>query len=226
MKQMIAHHLLRAFIVMALLCSWIAVLPLILNPALLVEPFQMLGAFAGPTLAAIIVIAVTEGRARLAAFFHQYVQWRAGLAGGCSCCFPYFACAYRGCHRHSGSIGVGFLRHQYRPDFAGLSPHPGRRRPARPTLGGARLARVRLAAPASALRPSHWLRHPGGIWALWHLPGYFGGWMSSSFPALLLYCIGSILATWVYNSTRGSLLLMILLHSSSNAARGRQRRAD
>ena len=43
--------------------------------------------------------------------------------------------------------------------------------------------------------------------------------MQSGFPALLAYCIGfSILATWVYNNTRGSILLMILLHSSSNAA--------
>ena len=43
--------------------------------------------------------------------------------------------------------------------------------------------------------------------------------MESVFPALLVYCIGvSILATWVYNHTHGSILLMILLHSSSNAA--------
>jgi membrane protease YdiL (CAAX protease family) len=59
----------------------------------------------------------------------------------------------------------------------------------------------------------------GVIWAFWHIPGYAGGWMASTFPALLVYCIGfSILATWIYNNTQGSILLMILLHSSSNAA--------
>lgn len=59
----------------------------------------------------------------------------------------------------------------------------------------------------------------GMIWAVWHAPGYLGGWMQSSFAALLVYCVGfSILATWIYNNTRGSILLMILLHSSSNAA--------
>ena len=59
----------------------------------------------------------------------------------------------------------------------------------------------------------------GVVWAVWHAPGYFGGWMASAFPALLVYCIGfSILATWVYNRTRGNIVLMILLHSSSNAA--------
>jgi membrane protease YdiL (CAAX protease family) len=59
----------------------------------------------------------------------------------------------------------------------------------------------------------------GVIWALWHAPGYLGGWMASGIPALLVYSVGfSLLATWVYNNTRGSILLMILLHSSSNAA--------
>ena len=43
--------------------------------------------------------------------------------------------------------------------------------------------------------------------------------MASGIPALLVYSVGfSLLATWVYNNTRGSILLMILLHSSSNAA--------
>ena len=108
MKQMIAHHPLRAFIVMALLFSWIAVPPLILNPALPVEPFQMLGAFAGPTLAAIIVIAVTEAEPGWPHSSTSTSNGGLGLAGGCSCCLA-FCLRYRGCHRHSGSIGVGFF---------------------------------------------------------------------------------------------------------------------
>jgi hypothetical protein len=43
--------------------------------------------------------------------------------------------------------------------------------------------------------------------------------METNFLALLVYCIGfSVFAAWIYNNTRGSILLMILLHSSSNAA--------
>jgi membrane protease YdiL (CAAX protease family) len=59
----------------------------------------------------------------------------------------------------------------------------------------------------------------GVLWALWHIPGYFGGWMALGiFPLIVSGVAFSIIATWVYNNTRGSILLMILLHSSSNAA--------
>ncbi len=59
----------------------------------------------------------------------------------------------------------------------------------------------------------------GVLWAGWHLPGYLGGWMTVGVVPLLLSGMAfSILATWVYNNTQGSILLMILLHSSSNAA--------
>ena len=66
MKNAISKHPLISFFVMAFLFSWIAVAPLIANHALPVEPFQILGALAGPTLAAAIVIAVIEGKAGLA----------------------------------------------------------------------------------------------------------------------------------------------------------------
>jgi hypothetical protein len=57
------------------------------------------------------------------------------------------------------------------------------------------------------------------LWAGWHLPGYLGGWMQAQPLALLVSSVAfSIVMTWVYNNTRGSLLLMIVLHASSNAA--------
>jgi membrane protease YdiL (CAAX protease family) len=59
----------------------------------------------------------------------------------------------------------------------------------------------------------------GVLWALWHLPGYLGGWMTISILTLIISSIAfSTIMTWVYNHTRGSILLMILLHSASNAA--------
>lgn len=79
MKKTLSKYPLISFFVMAFLFSWIAVTPLILNQALPVEPLQILGALAGPTLSAVIVIYVTEGRAGLGSFFKRYLQWKAGL---------------------------------------------------------------------------------------------------------------------------------------------------
>ena len=59
----------------------------------------------------------------------------------------------------------------------------------------------------------------GVLWALWHIPGYLGGWMGAGLAVLIVSSAAfSMIMTWVYNNTRGSILLMILLHSSSNAA--------
>lgn len=62
----------------------------------------------------------------------------------------------------------------------------------------------------------------GLIWALWHLPLFFNPAMSYSrlpFPVFLAYMIPfAMIITWVYNSTRGSLLLVIVLHAMVNAS--------
>jgi uncharacterized protein len=63
-------------------------------------------------------------------------------------------------------------------------------------------------------RPSvQWGGDPGGR------GGWFGGFTLSTFTSQLLGTVASsIIITWVYNNTRGSLLLMILFHASFNAA--------
>jgi membrane protease YdiL (CAAX protease family) len=60
----------------------------------------------------------------------------------------------------------------------------------------------------------------GAIWAFWHLPLV---WMPSQavshipFPLFLVSLAGlSIIYTWLSNSTRGNLLLAILLHAQLN----------
>lgn len=59
----------------------------------------------------------------------------------------------------------------------------------------------------------------GVVWWLWHLPKYLGG------AGLLMFSLSffdvlakSILLTWLYNNTKGSLLLATLFHSSINTA--------
>ncbi len=219
MKEKISRYPLLSFFVMSLLFSWVAVMPLILDPSLPVELFQILGAFAGPTLSAVIVISATEGRAGLSTFFRRYLQWKAGVVWwlvvlfgilialnvvavvilGLSILTEFFENAGLILPTYLLTLIVGVI-------LGPLWEEPGWRGFALP----------RLQAQYGPIAGSVLL---GAIWAVWHIPGYAGGWMASGFPALLVYCIGfSILATWIYNNTRGSILLMILLHSSSNAA--------
>ena len=70
----------------------------------------------------------------------------------------------------------------------------------------------------------------GVLWGLWHLPlfllvpGYNGagtGFVGILIPfvAFVISVIGmTVVFTWVFNNTRGSILLAILLHASINTA--------
>ncbi len=62
----------------------------------------------------------------------------------------------------------------------------------------------------------------GTMWALWHLPLFFNpDLFYSNLPFIIQLAIQismAILFTWVFNSTRGSVLMAILLHSMINAS--------
>src|SRR5215213_630948 len=58
------------------------------------------------------------------------------------------------------------------------------------------------------------------IWALWHLPLWLTGAPGRTpiiYAGFVVSAFGlSVLLTWVYNSTGGSLLLVVLLHATAN----------
>lgn len=61
----------------------------------------------------------------------------------------------------------------------------------------------------------------GVIWSVWHLPKSFGAGLNKdqSFLWYTLFCLAAaVLYTWLYNNTRGSLLLVVLFHASQNTA--------
>ena len=61
----------------------------------------------------------------------------------------------------------------------------------------------------------------GVVWAIWHAPLFvIPGTTQTDLPAVPYFLVGlalAVLFTWIYNSTRGSLLLAVLLHGSFNA---------
>ncbi|HJR81945.1 MAG TPA: CPBP family intramembrane glutamic endopeptidase [Anaerolineales bacterium] len=75
----------------------------------------------------------------------------------------------------------------------------------------------RLQAKYNALTSSLILSVP---WLFFHLPLFFKQGSSQADSSFLSYGIGivatTVLFTWMYNNTRGSLLMAFLLHASSN----------
>jgi uncharacterized protein len=57
------------------------------------------------------------------------------------------------------------------------------------------------------------------IWAFWHVPKFVTHWNSAVFFWFTVDVVAkAILLTWMYNNTRGSLLLVTLFHASFNTA--------
>ena len=60
----------------------------------------------------------------------------------------------------------------------------------------------------------------GAVWAFWHLPAFFyretymAMGVAAGLPLLFMSILAaSIVFTWIYNGTRGSLLMVILFHA-------------
>ena len=184
----------------------------------------------GPALAAISVAGLAHGRDGLRRLFAGLARWRVGLRWYLAALLipPAIQFGALGLHlllsgepfRTAGTAQLPFM-----PDglplwgqvlvlflifvlgFDGLGEE----------LGWRGYALPRLQEKRSALLSSLIL---GVFWALWHLP-----YMLSARSALegrpfilfLLNVLGlSILFTWIYNNTRGSTLLAILVHAAGN----------
>lgn len=59
----------------------------------------------------------------------------------------------------------------------------------------------------------------GVIWAFWHFPRYLAPGNTASFALLMVKVLAdALIYTWLYNNTKGSLLLTTILHAASNTA--------
>lgn len=183
----------------------------------------MAGALAGPTLSAFIVTAVQSGRPGVRRLFDRYKQWRVGLQWYLLVFVgPLLALTLGAVPFLGVSIVGAFMRNlpllvtSFLPILV-LGMILG---PLWEELGWRGFALPRLQDRHGPIFGTLVL---GVLWSLWHLPGFVGGWLgsltASSVIALTLGTIaGSFILTWVYNNTGGSILMMILLHSSINAA--------
>ena len=213
------------FVLAAFGFSWACWLPLVLAArGLLPLPVPTLavvlvGSF-GPTLAAVAVTAREAGRAGVRALAGRLLRWRVApgwyaVALGLPFLLSLLA---MGLHVALGGappsvaglvallplLPVQFL---FALPFGPLGEEVGWRGYALPALQ----ARYGALAASALL---------GVVWACWHLPLFFVPGLPHSRTPFLLVLLGTlpltVVFTWVVNSTRGSLLLAILLHAASN----------
>ena len=223
------------FFGLALAISWIAWLPYLASTSGLglidLEIPQVLGttqfigmlpgAYLGPITAALIVTATVEGRDGLRRWSRRLVNWKVGwrwylgVLTGVPAVLLVTSFAYPGALSGAQGIGLAVLA-TYLPLLVfqffttALAEEPGWRDFALPRLQhrhGPVVGTIIL----------------GLLWGAWHLPLFlteWGGWPDASWVQPVLFvatCVPlSMVMTYVFNRTGGSVPLIMLLHASIN----------
>lgn len=186
-----------------------------------IPPESPLNLFAvwGPALAAIILCALIAGRSGVQRLLRPLGRWRVG-AWWYVLVLLFPAGLWILAALLDRLLGQTY---ELSPPLAQLGPQYALMLPffalfAFPTalgeeIGWRGFALPRLQARYNALVSSLIL---GSFWALWHVPHNVGqGLVGASLIVALLYVLAaSILFSWVYNSTEGSLLLVWLFHGA------------
>lgn len=223
---MIKRHPLTAFFVLACLISWALWAPLWL-PALGITglpalPFHhALGAF-GPLAAAFLVTVRETGRSGTGDLLRRMVLWRGvWVAIGGLAPFALLGLALLGAWLVADTPlappGIGLSREFPQWSAPGVLLYHLMTFGYGEEVGWRGFALPRLQAHRSAFRATLLLT---AGWALWHAPlflyrpGYTEMGGSAIAGWLLSLVTGAILLTWLYNSSRGSLLVVALLHAS------------
>jgi membrane protease YdiL (CAAX protease family) len=215
---------------LAYLLSWSIFVPIALSAHGLIAAqiplaYHYLGSF-GPMLAAMIVISLTRGRPGLRSLLERLVRWRVEAR--------YYAFAVL------APVGLFILAVLLNRLFTGAWPDLSLLGEADylPYLGplgvlglwlltyglgeetgwrGYALPRLQRARPATSATLILAI-----LWAGWHIPALFYRDTYTelgllAFPMLLFSLVfAAMVFTWLYNSTRGSLLLVILFHAMFN----------
>jgi uncharacterized protein len=211
---LVKRHRLVTFFVLAYALSWWA------------WPLYALGVFPnpvasfGPFLAAIVVLALTEGKAGIVGLFRRMVRWR--VAPGW-----YAVALLLPAVLTAVATMLNVMLGAQAPSPAQLGAWPGILSTFAivllvPGVGGAweepgwrGYAVPRLQQGRSALVASLIL---GVLIAGWHLPLILVGQVY--YPDIVLILAAVIVFNWVFNNAKGSVLIIMLMHAANNAVSG------
>jgi len=212
------------FFLLTLVLSWSAWVPAavaaVQGQQSMLAPTGLLGGLARwtPGLVAVLVVALAGGKASVAGLLRPLRIWRAGLG------WYLFVLAYPATIHFVGR-GIDILLGRAAELTSPLVANYGERYAAMvpvvilfafpgvfaEELGWRGFALPRLQERRNALLSSVVL---GIFWGLWHIPlfVYFDYALPTLIVELFTFVPATVLYTWVYNNTRGSLLLVSLLH--------------
>jgi uncharacterized protein len=213
------RHPVTTFFGLTYLVSWTLWAPLIVLgddlPGPLAFVLLMLGSLV-PSTVALILVASLIGRRGVLALLHRLLKGRVGLRWYLAVlALPLLAPV---------ALGLSILFGGPAPSvdntilgvlvFFVFSIFPGSA--LGEEVGWRGFALPLLQARSSALRASLLI---GVVWGCWHLPVWLASdvYPLSLFPSFVVSVIAlSVLCTWIYNGTGGSLLLIVLLHAAAN----------
>jgi membrane protease YdiL (CAAX protease family) len=222
-KNWVRKHVLLAFFILAYVLSWIISIPLAFKAQGMIQiriPFSLHYLIAyGPMLSALIVTGVTSGYGGLKKFFSRTTKWRVGPGWWLFAATPLFfyfltvftVWLFQGNPIDPIALGeidflppLGLLSLPLWILTFGFGEEIGWRGFALPHL-----QKNRCALSATVIL---WV-----VWAFWHFPMFFYTYPVSILPGFLIGLLaGSITFTWLYNSTKGSVLLVAFWHGAFN----------
>jgi membrane protease YdiL (CAAX protease family) len=178
---------------------------------------------AGPTVAALIMTGTIEGRAGVRTLLGRLVLWRVGIRWYLFALLGVPLIMVVGTMIYSGELpklgalgGLSFLP-SYLLSFLLVVVLGG---PLFEEIGWRGFALPRMEGLHGPLVASLIL---GVLWALWHLPEFLvPSWAASSggggISGIILFTLTALtftfVITWVFNNTRASILIAILVHAS------------
>ena len=223
LSNLIRQHPLASFFALTYAVSWILWIPLVVSgdvpPSGPTGPGLVLAGLGSlvPSAVAILLIAVLDGEAGVRKLLRRLLMWRVGVG--------WYVAVVLLSTLALGAVGLSILLGGDTPDLDVTIPavvimfvlfiFPG-------SAGGEEIGWRGFALPhlqtdRSALRASVGLGVARGVW---HLPLFLIGadiLPSGAFSAwVLLTVAASVVYTWMYNGTGGSLLIVVLYHAASN----------
>ena len=222
LSQLVRRHPLAAFLVLTYGLSWALWIPLDIFRDATSGPFTSIALLIGsnvPSVVAIVLTAVGFGKGATRKLLGQLLIWRVGWRWYLVLLAPTalvvgsitLVAVTRG--GPTAALAMPLLNAIF---FVAFMTFPGSA--VGEEIGWRGFALPRLQARRTALTASLVV---GSLHGLWHLPLWLRGDADhrlSAYPAFLIQALAlAVIYTWLYNNTKGSLLIVALFHTATNA---------